>query len=603
MRVVGACHDAGLTLAQTRGVLEDRADLADRLRERKDDDVLTCWLKAADSRTERTTAGGSTTVRSDDNKRSMAAQLVDLAVSRWRFGISTEGEPFALPLHGAQVVRMLTGSRSLRAELADVFQAETGKVANQPALADAVLVLEGRARRTEPVPLALRVAYVDGAAWLDLGDLSGRAVKITAAGWHIESAPPILFRRTALTGVLPDPAKDGDVTEAWTLVNVAPESRPVLLAWLLSALLPDCPHPIAALVGEQGTGKTSASRMLTGLLDPSPAQLRKPPRDVDAWVTAAAGSWVVGLDNISGVPDWWSDALCRAVTGDGDVRRRLYSDADLAVFAFRRVILVNGIDLGSVRDDLAERLLTVELHRITKRLYDADVKAAWARAHPRILGGLLDLAVQVLAELPRTCLAQPPRMADFARVLAAVDAVLGTAGLATYTALAGELAADAVAGDPVLSALVDTITESWTGTAADLLPILGDGTEHGKAWPKNARAMTVVLRRRAPSLRRLGWTVDDLGRQGKANAVRFLIEPPKGKRQASDSTDLASDSADLASDSTDDARLPTPLPTSENDKTASEASDASDRSRFLGTCPKEKEKEERPNELGAAPLQ
>jgi hypothetical protein len=56
MRVVGACHSAGLTLAQTRYVVSDRADLRQRLTERNDDDVLTCWLKATDSRNARRTA-------------------------------------------------------------------------------------------------------------------------------------------------------------------------------------------------------------------------------------------------------------------------------------------------------------------------------------------------------------------------------------------------------------------------------------------------------------------------------------------------------------------------------------------------------------------
>lgn len=53
MRIVGACHDAGLTLAQARGVIALRTDLAARLAKRRDDDVLTCWLKATDSRASR----------------------------------------------------------------------------------------------------------------------------------------------------------------------------------------------------------------------------------------------------------------------------------------------------------------------------------------------------------------------------------------------------------------------------------------------------------------------------------------------------------------------------------------------------------------------
>ncbi|MDQ3431360.1 MAG: ATP-binding protein [Actinomycetota bacterium] len=531
----------------------------------------------------------------------MATQLVDLAVDRWRFGLSAEGEPFALPLHGAQVVRMLTGSRSIHAELGDLFQARTGKVAGQQALADAVLTLEGRARRVEPVPLALRVAGDDCAVWLDLGTLTGEAVKITPAGWQVEPEPPILFRRTALSGVLPEPVAGGDLGELWTLLNVAPESRPVLLAWLVAALLPDIPHPVAALVGEQGTGKSTASRMLTGLLDPSPAQLRKPPRDVDGWTTAAAGSWVVGVDNVSAVADWWSDSLCRAVTGDGDVRRRLYSDADLTVFAFRRVVLLNGVDLGTVRDDLADRLLTVELHRITDRQLDANIAHAWAQAHPRILGALLDLAAKVLRVLPGMTVADLPRMADYARLLAAVDQVLGTDGLATYRQLAADLAADAVTGDPVLSAITQTLTAPWVGTAAELLGRLGDRPEHGKAWPRSARGMTGLLRRKAPSLRRVGWQVDDLGRGGHNKAMRFLLRPPDSAGDADVVRTLPATRGRCADVANTDIRTPSPPVTCADTESAdvADVADVDQASLLLDLMNEERESAETtPYEIG-----
>ncbi|MGH3869798.1 MAG: hypothetical protein ACRDQ4_27605 [Pseudonocardiaceae bacterium] len=159
-------------------------------------------------------------------------------------------------------------------------------------------------------------------------------------------------------------------------------------------------------MGEQGTGKTSAAtKMLAALLDPSPAQVRRAPRDVETWTTAAAGSWVVALDNLSGISDQISDALCRASTGDGDVRRRLYSDGDLHVIAFRRVVFVNGIDLGVLHDDLADWLVTVTLNRLAdyQRRKDADMAEAWRVAHPRVLGALLDLACAVLREVLWDC--------------------------------------------------------------------------------------------------------------------------------------------------------------------------------------------------------
>jgi hypothetical protein len=292
-------------------------------------------------------------------------------------------------------------------------------------------------------------------------------------------------------------------------------------------------------------------------------------------VTAAAGSWVVAVDNVSAIPDWWSDALCRAVTGDGDVRRQLYSDGGLVVFAFRRVVLLNGIDLGAVRDDLADRLLTVELARIDEqaRRLDADLAAAWRDAHPRLLGALLDLAVAVLAALPKLELDGLPRMADFARLLAGVDAVLGTDGLATYLEQAADLAADSVAADPVMAALERRIWTEWVGTAAELLdrlPPADPGWRPPRGWPADPRALTAALRRRAPSLRRLGWVVDDLGRGGKAKTLRWrLVPPPAGNGRASQGPD-----GQPTGDARPDARPWTPAAICEDAENGRQAGEA-----------------------------
>jgi energy-coupling factor transporter ATP-binding protein EcfA2 len=519
-------------------------------------------------------------------KDSTATLLVGLALARYRLGLSADDEPFAVALEGPPIVRALRGGKgSLRAELADAYYADAGKVAAQQALADALLVLEGRAQHEAPERLHLRVAEHDGAHYLDLGDVTGRAVRITGGKWHVVAEPPVLFRRTQLTGALPTPDRDGSLDELWTLLNVTDADRPLVLAWLVAALLPDVPHPVLALRGEQGSGKSTATRTLAGLLDPSPAQVRKPPRDVDGWVTAASGSWVVGIDNVSTVAEWWSDALCRAVTGDGDVRRRLYSDADLTVFSFRRVVVLNGIDLGAVRDDLAERLLTVELARIpdTGRQLDADLAARWSEAHPRMLGALLDLAGQVLAALPDTRLDRLPRMADFARVLAAVDTVLGTHALADYAQQAGDLAADAVDSDPVLAAIAAAVVEPWTGTGAELLHLITpdrEGWRAPKEWPKDPRALTGILRRRAPSLRRLGWTVDDLGRGGHDKLVRFELRPPtpadRAGDDAGDDAGMRATSPALRATPAAVARTPAGLWPAETPSERSDAGDAGD---------------------------
>ncbi len=473
-------------------------------------------------------------------KVSVATQLVRLAEDGYNLGCTADGDTFALAKHGPQIVRQLRGGRSsLRAELAHAHYDRTGTAASQSALADACAVLEGKAARTEPAELNLRVAEHNGDLVLDLGDATGRAVLITPHMWKLTDTPPVLFRRTALTGPLPEPVGGCGFSGLWEALNVADRYQPIVLAVLIAALIPSIPHPVVLLTGEQGTGKSTATARLASVIDPSPAQLRKAPRDVEAWTTAAAGSWIVPIDNLSAVTEWLSDALCRACTGDGDVRRTLYSNGDLYVISFRRIPLINGIDVGALRGDLADRLVHLALERIpdTARRREQEMAQHWTRTHPRVLGALLDLAVQVLAVLPTIELDSAPRMADFARVLAAVDHVCRTDGLATYLGLRDELAEDAAGSDPVLMALGANVTGEFTGTAAELVtllhPVDGDGQPVAdralaKGWPTTARQLTAVLTRQAPTLRQLGWDVLKLerGSDPHIKAVRWHLVPP-----------------------------------------------------------------------------
>jgi len=348
-------------------------------------------------------------------KDTAATQIIKLARERYRFGVMATGDVYGVP---------------------------------SQALADALLVLEGEAQSAEPADAALRVgADAAGRLVLDLGGDAGQVVVLSADGWQVTGASPVLFRRTNATLPLPVPARGGlrGLSGLRRLLNIRDEDWPLILAWLAAALFANVPHPVLLLRGEQGTAKSSAARMLTSLLDPCASQLRAAPRNVEDWAVAASGSWVTCLDNISDIPPWLSDALCRAVTGDGLLRRQLYTDSDVNVRSFQRVLAMTSIDPGRLHGDLADRLLVVELDRITEdeRAADQKITAEWRRIHPAVLGGLLDLTAAVLGVLPGIRTARLPRMADFAQILLAVDKVLGTSGYAHYAEQAAQIAEQA----------------------------------------------------------------------------------------------------------------------------------------------------------------
>ncbi len=461
---------------------------------------------------------------------SAATLLVDLALDRFTIGISEDGEPFAFAKSGPRIARLLRGGKSsLRAELAKLYRTQYGKVPPSQALADAMLVLEGEAQDTDPTSLPVRVAECGGSIYFDLGDATGRAIRLDAAGWEIVDRAPVLFKRTALTGVVSEPHRVGDLDQLWAGINVAKEDRPLVLAFMIAAFLPNIAHPILDICGEHGTAKSTTAKRVGSLLDPCPTQNRKAPSE-ETWVMTAAGSWVVSIDNISVISDALSDSLCRAVTGDADVRRRLYSDADLTVFAFRRVIILNGIDHGSVRGDLADRLLPIMLEVIDAkgRRTDSALDSSWHETYPSILGAVLDLAARVLAVLPGVELDELPRMADFARVLQAVDEICGTNGLSRYLDQGRAFAAGAVAGSAFLRRLEEVVDRPFTGSSAQLLALVTPSEKDWRPprdWPKHANAVTGLLRRSAPGLRSLAWGVVE-GGDSHSKTIVWTLTPP-----------------------------------------------------------------------------
>ena len=397
----------------------------------------------------------------------------------------------------------------------------------------------------------MRCAEHDGTLWLDLADQTGRAVHVTRRGWSVEDEPPVLFKRTSLTSPLPEPARGGKLDDLWKWLNVKEDDRPLVAAELVSRLFSDVPHVVLAILGEYGTAKTTTTKILVLLTDPSPVLTRKPPRDQESWVTTAAGSWVVAMDNLSDIPPWLSDSLCRASTGEGDVRRKLYTDGDFAVFSFRRCVIFNGIDVGALATDLANRTLPITLQLIA----DADRKdetafwADWETDHPKLLGAVLSLASKVLARLPEVKLAKVPRMADYARVLAAVDLALGTGASARYVDQERNLAAESLSDDPFAGAILARVCEVFEGTSASLLAKVHPGQEDWKppkGWPANARQVTGQLTRLAPAFRKTGWSVENLGSDNHDNVLHWRISPPaqpekvrEGTRQPSQDSQAA----------------------------------------------------------------
>ena len=450
-----------------------------------------------------------------DRRLTQADILIDLAQTAELFH-TPDGTGFAdLDVNGHRETWSVR-SKGFRRWLMRRFYDEAGGAPSSEALQSALNLIEAKADFDAPERhVHIRVGGFEDKLYLDLGDEMWRAVEGDGLGWRVINNPPVRFRRGSGMQPLPIPMSGGSIETLRGFLNVKSDAEFVLVvAWALACLRNRGPYPVLALSGEQGSAKSTFAAILRALLDPNTAPLRALPREDRDLFIAASNGHVLAFDNISGLPGWISDTLCRLATGGGFAVRQLYTDQDEVLFDAARPVILNGIEDIVSRPDLADRAVFLTLEPIPeeRRRPEQELRAAFAAERPRILGVLLDAVATGLAMLPQTKLDKLPRMADFALWATACEKALWPAGTfwSAYCGNRNEAVESVIDGDPVAIAVRGLMTPptEWTGTASELLGALseqaGERVAKSKTWPDSPRALTGKLRRAGTFLRKIG---------------------------------------------------------------------------------------------------
>ena len=512
------------------------------------------FLTVVDSGDDQAPEGGQAPARGPNQ----AQQLIALAHELYDLGISTEGRAFVVAKGGPNAARWLRGGTpSVIGALAATLHKRTRAVATGNAKNDALALLTAQAESCDRTPLVQRVGQHGDNIVLDLADAAGHAVVITKKGWSVVDRSPIPFTRSLQTLPLPIPVRGGSVDELWPLVNIAPSSRNLYVAYVVSNLFRSLDHPILDLSGEAGTGKSTTARNTARLIDPSAAPLARMPTHEKDLDIVASQSYVQGFDNISRIEDWQSDALCTFCTGISSVRRALFTDSEMALLSVRLCVILTSIDYGTPKADLAQRLLPVKLTPLgtNKRRGETQIDMTFTANHPRILGALLDLAVKVLAELPgvesdeKEGTLNLPRLAEFGKILVALDRATGTSRLDEYHELMSEQASDVAAEDEVATA-VRVFTrehEQWDGTATELHGMLRQADFRSRFWPETVAQFSKRLSLVVGPLRAVGVRVEHKRTKDK-RVIHLSVIGSSGDAAAStsgDQTDAPQDAPSL----------------------------------------------------------
>ena len=415
-------------------------------------------------------------------------------------------------------------------------------------IADALAQLEAKAMFEGVRRQAYRrVAEHDGKIYLDLCNREWEIVEISAEGWRIADSGdvPVRFVRSKGMAELPAPAGYGSTDGLRDLLNLGPEgehSFRLILAWLMQALRARGPYPVLVLLGERGSAKSTAARILRSLIDPSTVPLRTQPRKPHDLYIDATSSWVISLDNISTLPKWLSDCLCMLATGGGFTTRQLFTDREQELFEAMRPVILNGITDVPMADDLVNRSLIVRLPAIKKGKYktEREIQKSLRAFRPLILNALVDAAVEGLRRVDDVDVQALPRMGDFAAWSVATEEALGGEKGAFMEALgesdeegAQQALESSPLAEPVYELARNVWPEAWEGTATALLQRLRDFADEelirSKDWPRAANVLLRRLLRLASLFRDVGDVeIKQLPRSDQGGTRRWSIRLMKG---------------------------------------------------------------------------
>jgi hypothetical protein len=468
------------------------------------------------------------------SKRTTAAHVLAALAQPAELFHAADGRAYATVETSGHSETWPVRSKRFKAWLGRAYYRTEKRPAPTQAMSEALALAEARAIDGPEIAGYVRVAESDGRVYVDLADDGWRFVEVDAGGWRVLDRAPVKFHRAAGMLALPEPRPGATLDALRAFVNVGDDDTwRLVVAWAVMALRPTGPYPVLASFGEQGSAKSTVTRVLRGLLDPNAAPLRSEPREPRDLMIAAEHGWVIALDNLSHLPPWLSDALCRLSSGGGFSTRELYTDSDEVIFSAMRPVILNGIEEIITRGDLMQRALIVELPVIAPeaRRAEREFWQTFEAARPFLFGALLDAVSAALREAPGVRLPALPRMADFAQWSVAVERGLKWPSggfLKAYTKNitdAHELVLDTA---PVAHAVRTLVASSeWSGTVAELLSALAghvdESTRRSRGWPATPKALSGVLRRLAPNLRAVGVGVTFLERTRRGRSVHLGV--------------------------------------------------------------------------------
>ncbi len=248
----------------------------------------------------------------------------------------------------------------------------------------------------------------------DLQSADLKSVKITSNDWQLsEKKKKFVAGRNSLPQVTPIHTCKTPLDTLRPYVNLSGDAYLLFVIWIVQAFSRGN-HPILLIVADKGSGKSTLSKMIKKIIDPANFDVTTISDNKDDLRVLLNGSLVCCLDNASEITNAVSDLFCGAVTGTTMIKRSLYTNDDISVSTLHNILVINGIGVLPKRNDLAERMLILNLQKLSadRLKLETDLWESFENDLPMILGSIFSTLSKAMLEIQAMKAKKLHRMAD-----------------------------------------------------------------------------------------------------------------------------------------------------------------------------------------------
>ena len=302
---------------------------------------------------------------------------------------------------------------------------------------------------------------------------------------------------------LPKPIRHADgkaFDEFFHMLNVGDVHDQALIKSFLVARMAygELITPCLVFLGNQATGKTTLSKLIKNIIDPTNAPSHMPTKLEDLKLLLAHQFMPV-LDNVSNISSEFSDQLCTAVTGIECGKRALYKDDEMHLMYLKTSAIITSIKIPHFKDDLASRIFFIRRPPLAGGHTSLSlIEKKFTAMHPYLLDELLQISREVRKYDFSEHLITTERNVDFTGVMSLVcQHVYGDTDLARKIVDRNNhyRGIEALNGNVAVAAILLFMSDKrgWKGTLTELIAAIKENGSHTPDFPEAANAFSRMM--------------------------------------------------------------------------------------------------------------